>query len=426
VTGAFAFVMLLIAAAPLVALYDRPPVSGLLAAIVAVTLGIIAIAMPRGEMAHQFKCSRTALMLLIIPGLWIVTQAMPMPSGLDNPVWQSAADALGRRLIGSITVDTGRTVLALIQYLTMLGLLIASSAVAVNRNRAARLLPWLTAATGAIALLLVVGELFDIASFAATETLWAGSALGVVTSAAAIIQVFEGYEAGRNKDFSIFAFLRTGALYFLAHTICWFAVVRFAPVQLAFGTACGFAVSILVVFIRGLRAGRWAIITFIGIAFAAVVGFAAAAYTSTGDVTVRFSSAPTVELSLAQRVRGDTGWLGSGAGSFAALAPIYQEPGSTVDEAPTTAAAVAIELGAPALFLIAIIALWLLGIFLRGALTRGRDSCYPALGASAVVILLIEGFVDASALQTSVMILVAVIAGLALAQIASRTANQPL
>ena len=62
-------------------------------------------------------------------------------------------------------------------------------------------------------------------------------------------------------------------------------------------------------------------------------------------------------------------------------------------------------------------------VMLRGALRRGRDSFYPALGAGCLVALLIRGFADASIFAQAVSIIAAATVGLALAQ--SSGLNQP-
>jgi hypothetical protein len=423
VSGAFTFVTVLVAAAPLVAFSDGPLLDGIITAIIAVILFIIALALPPGEAKHQVKSIRLMLFFFIIPALWMALQAIPMPlRSLANPAWQSAGSALGAPLIGSITIDTGRTVLALVQYLTVLGLILASSAICINRSRAEKILFSLTAATTAMALLLIAVELLEITSYSIRESLQGASALGVVVSAAAILHAFERYETrGKKHDASLSQFARTESLYFAANVICWISVVKFASVQVAFAVGCGFATAIMIVLGRAVGAGRWTIMTFAGLAFAAVLGLAATRFVGQGDLTVRYSSAPAVDVSTAERIRADTGWQGSGAGSFTALLPIYREIGEAANSAPTTAADLAVALGTPALGLITILVLTAVALFVRGALSRGRDSFYPTLGASSAVILLIEGFVDTSAIRTSIMIITATIAGLALAQIASRT-----
>jgi Flp pilus assembly protein TadB len=60
-------------------------------------------------------------------------------------------------------------------------------------------------------------------------------------------------------------------------------------------------------------------------------------------------------------------------------------------------------------------------MLLRAGMSRGRDSFYAAAGASAVVALLIMAFGNPGLFATSVLIIVATVLGLALAQSRSRT-----
>ena len=84
--------------------------------------------------------------------------------------------------------------------------------------------------------------------------------------------------------------------------------------------------------------------------------------------------------------------------------------------APSTAAAFAVELGWPmTLVLIAIVAGAIVVLY-RGALSRGRDSFYPAAAASCAVVLLGQAFCDASLLNSAVVVLGDAIIGLGLAQ----------
>jgi hypothetical protein len=63
----------------------------------------------------------------------------------------------------------------------------------------------------------------------------------------------------------------------------------------------------------------------------------------------------------------------------------------------------------------------LIGLLTRAAMTRGRDSFYAAAGAAAVAALLILTFGNSGALGASVLIIVATVLGLAIAQSRSRT-----
>jgi hypothetical protein len=112
---------------------------------------------------------------------------------------------------------------------------------------------------------------------------------------------------------------------------------------------------------------------------------------------------------------------GSGAGTFAALLPMYvdiDDPPAAA--APTFAAQISIEMGRPAPLVATILAIAMVGMLLSGAFERGRDSFYPAGAAGCAVTLTIEAFLDSSLLATSVIIVVAIILGLGFAQRLSR------
>ena len=120
----------------------------------------------------------------------------------------------------------------------------------------------------------------------------------------------------------------------------------------------------------------------------------------------------------------DTHWTGSGAGTFSALASIYRDIDDPDEpQAPTTAAAIVVELGQPALSLSIITMVASTALLVAGALRRGRDSFYPAAGAGCVIALMVEAFTDAALLSTAVQIVVAVVVGLGLAHSKSRTVS---
>ena len=58
-------------------------------------------------------------------------------------------------------------------------------------------------------------------------------------------------------------------------------------------------------------------------------------------------------------------WLGVGAGTLAAVMPIYQDLGGSISQPPSTMAALVIELGLPMAFLVTAMAAWLVAILYR-------------------------------------------------------------
>ena len=125
---------------------------------------------------------------------------------------------------------------------------------------------------------------------------------------------------------------------------------------------------------------------------------------------------------MSERMLEDAPLLGTGAGTFAVLAPIYREMDdqSYGSPASTAAAVFAIELGRPLLWLIAGAALISIVMLFRASLQRGRDWLYPAMGASCLVALFISAFVNTGLLGAAPGLISAGAIGLALAQSKSR------
>ncbi len=144
------------------------------------------------------------------------------------------------------------------------------------------------------------------------------------------------------------------------------------------------------------------------------------------DLTLAFASKqPASLISTTQHILKDVPWTGTGAGTFASLHPIYQEAGDIVADpvAPTAASNTAIALGRPMFWMIVITVMFAFFVLLRGALNRGRDSFYPAAGASSLLLLLFLSFCDDGILGMPVGICAASVIGLAFAQCTSRATS---
>ena len=135
--------------------------------------------------------------LAIIPAVWMLFQIVPLNNPeLAHPIWQSAEQALGYRISGSISVNPGATLLALGQYLSMLAVTLLTAAVAVDRERAEWVLFALVAATALVAVVMIGHDLMHFTFLNGDR----GSrrvqakdcvALGLIASTAAAIRTFE-------------------------------------------------------------------------------------------------------------------------------------------------------------------------------------------------------------------------------------------
>ena len=132
---------------------------------------------------------------------------------------------------------------------------------------------------------------------------------------------------------------------------------------------------------------------------------------------------PPDMMAVFERMLTDHRWSGSGAGTFEAMARIYQN--SEMPNAlkpPSTTIALLIELGTIGLIGATAIAAALFVKLFSGALRRGRDWFFPAAGAACVAIAACEAFVGSGLLQPAVATVLAIIVGLGLSQSFSQSA----
>jgi hypothetical protein len=101
----------------------------------ALTVMVIARAIPPIEAGHLSKLFRPIAVSLAIPAIWIAIQAAPMPFGsLAHPIWSSAKATLAEPLTGSISVDPGATLVALARYLRAAGIIFAATAATIGEG----------------------------------------------------------------------------------------------------------------------------------------------------------------------------------------------------------------------------------------------------------------------------------------------------
>jgi hypothetical protein len=411
-----------ICASPIVLLWDGPIVQGLFAGIIAVALGITAQTLRPGETEFFVSIFRPLAAVAAVPALWVVVQVLPLKL-FAHPIWRSAETALRHPIAGTISVDPGASIIALGQYLCVIAVAFLSAAVAVDRQRAEWILFALTAAVTAAALMLLARP----ATFARGQTIDC-VAMGIIIAGAACIRTIERYETRRSSpQRSVPVLLWTFVACSAALAICGAAVMLSATREILIATGYGIfaftCISIIRRFALGAIGNTAIAAPALGAAILLLAYYPAERGTS---VTLAFAGASNPSrIALSERVLYDAPLVGTGAGTFAALAPIYRQiedppPDST---AVTAAATIAIELGKPMFWLFTTAAGGSIFILIRASLQRGRDSFYPAMGGSCLITLLLLCFNNAGLLETASSSIGAAVIGLAIAQSKSRTAK---
>jgi hypothetical protein len=434
VSNARLILVVLICALPAILLLDGAIVQGLVAAIAATGIVIVGRTMRPHETEFLVDVIRPIAAIATVPALWILVQVLPLKA-IAHPIWSSAEAALGRPIASSISIDLGATVMALGQYLTIATVALLSAAVSVERQRAEWILFSLTGTSALMALIMATHDLFGLTFLSAGTASFERSqvidcvAMGMIISAAASIRTIERLETRKTSpERSVPALLLTLGACAGTLAICLTALILGATGSAIIAAAYGLLALASVVAIRRLGFGPWgtAAIAVPAIGIAILVAGAEPGLHTKGVLLAHATAAPASLIAASQRMLDDAPLAGVGAGTFGAIAHIYREADdlATASAAPTTAAAIAIELGRPMLWLIAAAICAAIFALLRASLRRGRDSFHPAAGGSCLLALLFLGFVNAGLLGTAAATLAAVVIGLAFAQSKSRTVPQ--
>lgn len=414
-------------------LFDQPIVPGFAAAALAAGVATAALAIPPGEAEYLQRLFRPAALVLAMPAAWMVIQILPLKFvGLAHPIWASAAEALGQTIHGGISIDIGATLLALGQYLLFAAGAFLAGAVAIDRQRARGMLATLAVVASLIAILALIHDVTGASFLRHLDRLptgdaaIAGAALGAILAAASTIQQFDLDAGGPGKRDAIGASPVLARIVSLAAlAACAIALVLSAKNGAMFATACGLATLGALVAIRRFSIGPWGYAAIAVVAVVVAVAVIAIRFDlGKTDPTLAFATgAPRSLVGVTQRIAAEAGWTGTGAGTFAALVPIYRDVDEAIAEAwaPTAAAAIAIEIGRPMLIIVVIAALAGIAVLFRGTLRRGRDACYPAVGAGCLLTLVVLAFCQTGLFNTAVASIAAATIGLALAQSRSRT-----
>jgi len=426
VNATFVLLACLIAIAPELLFVEGTIIDALIVGIVAAAITIVARTVHADELRRLARLVRPISVIALVPGIWMLLQISPIPGRwFAHPVWLSAASALGKPIAGVITIDVGATLLCFGRYLCFLGIVIIATAVALERQRAAFILFLLAGVSALVAAALMSSD-FGFLRLASLELSSKRPealvivVLGLILSGAAVIRAYERHDARQPKtSASRITLAATIPLSTLAFVICLAVLIINSDGVLLVAALFGTGTLLAIAIIRRLRLGWWGQSGAIAITLLGMIGFVA---TRPGIAelkpTLVLSTQAHHSLEAAERMLSDAPWTGTGAGTFAALLPIYRDRigAEFSSSAPTMAASVAIEMGQPILWFLVVTALIYATVLFRAALRRSRDFFYASAGAGCLVTLVILSFSNAGDFGPAVSILAGVTFGLALAQ----------
>ena len=414
----------LICASPLILLWDGPFAQGLVAGLIAIALAIAAQTLRPGETEFLLSTIRAVVAVVAVPALWMLVQVLPLGT-LAHPIWASLETALGRPVTGSISIDRGASVIALGQYLSLAAIGFVSAAVAIDRQRAEWILFALAGATATNALILLFHGLVhsggDLALFPQAQAIDCAG-MGTIIAAAACTRTLERYATRHaNPLRSVPILWCTLAASCTAFATCAAALILDGTHVVLVASGSGIGAFVFVMIMHRFGLGGWYATAIAAPVIAFVVLGVATQPTERGrSLLLAFAASPTA---ASEHVLGDAPLVGTGAGTFAALAQIYREADDPPPRyvASTAVATLAIELGKPMLGLIVAATAAAIIALLRASLQRGRDSFYPAMGGSCLITLLLLAFVNGGLLASPASLIAAATLGLAVAQSKSRT-----
>ena len=291
--------VLLILATPVTIIFDGPIIQGVVAAIAAVSLGAVALRIRPGEAGFLSSVIRPVAITSAVPAIWMLIQVIPMQDvGLANPVWKSAATALGHPLAESISIDPGMTFISLTRYLSAAAIAFVAAAVAIDRRRAGWVLLALTTATTLIALMVLMAKAGGFAflspkydgqaGIAAVD----GASLGIIFATAATLHMSEQRRTRQqNQEGSTVSIRLVSAACLVAFVICFVAVIVEATGETYYAVICGLATFAIATIIRRFGLGPWGTAAIVSVTlFVAIGAVALQSVSRTLDLTLAFAS----------------------------------------------------------------------------------------------------------------------------------------
>jgi len=427
----------LLATAPAAIIANGGYVQSAILPLIALTLAFAAMSATSPEIALAKQTLKRFALAILVPIIWMIVQIIPSPvPSLANPiwppvskpafvsrVWSSAAIALNApSLSGHISIDPGATLHSLVWYLAVFAVIVSTVLVTKDRRRAELILLVFAAAATLVALTYLLGRADQLAATGGVVALTA--LLAALANGAVVAMAVERHLNHTEAILSVSA----PRLLQMLLGVCGIAVsvgaiVALGQRHLLSLAGLGFALMLFVAVVRRLGLRPWPA-TILALILIAATGAGLARSAASMDLLRLAESSTDESFSITQRALSGSPWAGNGVGSFAEMSRVYRDFGTSGVVMPqSSAVAVAIEWGRPALLVLAALALQLFFFILRGAVGRGRDSFFASLAAAGVLCALCASFVDPGLLAPVLQIILAVMVGLGISQCAGRTSS---
>lgn len=439
----------LVALAPLPLASNRPLPAALLALCAGTLLTIWAIRVATkgpGTIAVPVSRLRWPLILFGAVALWILVQAMPiMPRGWADPIWGLAAEALGKPLAGSLSVNPEATLTGLMRLLSYAAIFWLSLQLNRDPHHARRALAAIALIGSSYALygLLVyfTGNEWILfyrkwayknalsSTFVNRNSYATFAGLCLLCATVWFIDSFRHFlSLNRPLRQRIVMIVETVFSRALLRT---FAALFLLVALMLTGSRAGVASSLaallllLLTYARGkkIKSPQMAAVAALAISVICLVAFLSGGLLSSrlADLDNNLSEVDRgIVYSSTLDAIETVPWAGTGYGTyrdvFAGYRPQSLSPTFYWDKAHQVYLENALELGIPAALALNISILLLAWEALRGLWRRRRQRTYSAIGVAATILVGLHSLLDFSLQIPAVAVLYAFIMGLAVSQ----------
>lgn len=409
-------VIAILAATPALVFINEPKANRLVALMSALCLIIMSFGCPPEDLRHAVKILRRMRFAAIAPFVWIAIQLLPLPFfQLGHSSWESASAALGTRLSGHITTDIGSTFDVLVSMMTTAVIAFVTVVAAKESRSAGSILT----ALSVVAALVAIGSMLQASGFGpdsrdSANALTCIASLGALTNLVATMRIVERGDR-QSGDGAVASVGVETAGCIAGIFVCMAAVVVTGRGSAIVATFLGLGFILLMFSVRRRSLTVWSASSICAAAVLLLIVAAGTIGITLADL-FRLLGIDRDGSNVIRRMLSDSDWFGFGAGAFQRMVMLYRAAGDVEVESPSAAILLILEWGWLGAFVAAISAIQIGAVLLRGAITRRRDSLFPALGAAAILVLFVGAIFGAGLPNLAAINIAAVVVSLGASQ----------